>query len=107
MGEKTGSRRGARRRAIWRVRWSRTLNIGANLPAREDRNWGRKALGKSRDLLRCLWNLVCMACMTLGEAMQKAFGRPAARAAHWCAWLYQAAEQRRAESGSKYFRSGR
>lgn len=97
MGEKTGSRRGARRRAVWRVRWSRTLNIGANLPAREDRNWGRKALGKSRDLLRCLWNLVCMACMTLGEAMQKAFGRPAARAAHWCAWLYQAAEQRRAD----------
>ena len=57
MGEKMQSWRWARRRQIiWRVRWRRHVNIGANLPAREDRRWGRKALGKSRDLLRCLWN---------------------------------------------------
>ena len=97
MGEKRQSWRGARRQIMWRVRWRRALNIGANLPVREDRRLGRKALGKGRDLLRCLWNLVCMACMTLGEGIRKAFGRPAAKAAAWCEELYQAVEARRAE----------
>lgn len=80
-----------------RVHWRRALNIGANLPVSQYRRLGQKLLGKSRDLLRCLCSLLCMAGMALAETLEKAFGPLAARVLGRCAALIRAVENRRAE----------
>ena len=53
MGEKMQSWRWARRRQIiWRVRWRRHVNIGANLPAREDLCFCENVSGRCRHVSR-------------------------------------------------------